>query len=356
MILLVAIPSFTTATIHYLFHKSSEDSEDQRIPTVKEQRQVLWNLVDRDSVEALDEYWEIFISLMAVFFVAIALIDVTIQGIADWIQILVTVVFWVSYKVGKARQSIDLRIMTIGAAVQFLVLISSLLLMFGLIQDVVIFWLNTDAYLDPITNFPSLYWYFRVLGAFLIGAFGVGVSKYVGVEIGIRCYQTIKLDTTSDKKEELDVFGLHLVKGALPSYLFYGLLWFIAFIIPFTVATGMTDNAFAIFLGTAILSLLLVFGWLAKIWYANRVLQGITFSGFWIVLIRSIKFSQKILSGFFLILIGPITFYALPLLIFSYAVQMGSIGTAILSGMGCGLVLLTVHLLSFLRPTKKHRR
>ncbi|MFW9887564.1 MAG: hypothetical protein ACFFER_05240 [Candidatus Thorarchaeota archaeon] len=337
-----AVPGILGMRMGALFETNGRK---ETVQSLANKREMLFNEFSSKSLTWLDEYWEIAITSIALIVTAWALMQPGDVPLADWVQVLITLVFWASYKVAKAKQSIDLRLLSIASTIQFLIIIVTLnMLPYG-ISLIGSYWTSLGSSVS--SDVYSLSW----TGAYYVYAalvfFAIYSSNYVGKYSAKWAWKAL-LEAENKRIDESNIqTAMHLVDNALPSYLFYGVLWFLVVLIPSPTMFASFEYYLSLLATVAILASIVTLAWITKIWIAhadlleaelNRFVDAILYGGWTGVLVIS---SVSIFALLWM------SYEIVPSLIFNYIVPLNDSGIIFSSGITGAVSLMLVQAVSF---------
>ena len=231
--------------------------------SIDEYRTSLKESTSDERMNAIDEYWEIIVFGIAAFFIILAIANPDNSSISDWFQIVFSVLFWASYKIGKAKQDIGLRLMSIASLVQFLFVIGTLYFGLFLFDRFSQAWL-VDGTISEGYPFTSIEW--AITFWFLISClvFIMLMGKWVSYRLNRRIWNYL---TQPKKKGVLIEEALYLSDCSVPNYLLY------AFIILVGILGSLSQLNFVYFQNLVIacvVAILLLFSlWPLKVYIAR---------------------------------------------------------------------------------------
>ncbi|MHA1863365.1 MAG: hypothetical protein ACTSWA_06330 [Candidatus Thorarchaeota archaeon] len=271
--ILLMIPSLVTSSLDEVLEKKTVDSNNQVTRDIYTLRKEFMGNIDAQKLVSLDEYWEIVIVIITISVLIFSLLETSIAHLADWTQVSITLIFWASYKFGKAKHSIDLRLLSIAAITQFLTVILSIYAMAWSVEFLVTQWIRAGSPIHPLlllNQNAAGGWVLILYSIIIVCCIIIYYSKDLAGFVSLRCWRYLLIsDTTGDV---IDTEALYLANYALPPYLFYGCVWFLALIIPFPSAGG--ESLFILLITTVVVLCLVTLGWLFNVWRAQyRVLD-----------------------------------------------------------------------------------
>ncbi len=177
--------------------------------TIHDIRKSVLKAVDRDELEAFDQFVELVSLVVGSILILISIIGVIVEVppialLAQITNVVFTVIFWLGYKIARAKLSIDLRFWIIVEGVTF----AYFILIHSVIQ------ISTTFSLDlPPLIFTGLF----ILLWFLIDPIRSFTVSYVAGR-----WDRIRNDVDDDSRpDSLDLNALYLLKDAQPDSMAY---------------------------------------------------------------------------------------------------------------------------------------
>jgi len=308
--------------------------------------------VDPKRLVSLDEFWEVGITILTLSVVGLSLLNQDTQGIAGWTQVIITIVFWASYKIAKAKHSVDLRILIIGSLIQLLAIIFTLLGLSFLLMILVQTWIGQGSPQEPGYIFPQWEWMILDWIILLGGTCFLLITQAIGKRFGRYCWNYLYSDSNDVDSVRIESNALVHLENSMPSYLFYGILWFISFFIPSAIEFGLSEFMMELVIATIMIVVIVFLSWFLKIYYVNRKVMNKQFSIVGKIFIQSGSLAIRLTSLVITMIMIVIGIIYMPMFSFSFN-QYGQIGFIVSNGLIGGMLLLIVQGVSIAKFGKK---
>ncbi|MHA2136053.1 MAG: hypothetical protein ACW99J_19510, partial [Candidatus Thorarchaeota archaeon] len=174
-------------------------------------------------------------------------------------------------------------------------------------------------------------------------------SKPIGQRVGRYCWSFLRvndLKTEEAKSKELNDVSLYLTRRAMPSYLFYGSLWFLLLLLPASDQLGTTSYYIGLLTAAVLTTVVVIFGWWMKIRTAQNVITLSAPRSALQFLMASGGMAMRILGYFAAIFVVVSIVLLLPMFNFGYSMQMGVQALSMAHAANIAFILFLAHSIS----------